>query len=199
MTLCVRNVLHGATEPSLAGRQRESCNTSRTVWPSGLRRWLKALFRKGVGSNRAAVTTPCTPAILFVCMKGGGRFMRNAAGALAGTRQPSFSLGGPQRLLRWRQSASKCSLYVLTLPGAAPAQEVMFTPIPYFLGCSCFPRPAKTRNASAARNDQRTQLTHEKGLRCRISPTCTFSQNGYNALLCLFGGPSAPQFACILC
>ena len=29
---------------------------SRTVWPSGLRRWLKAPFRKGVGSNPTAVT-----------------------------------------------------------------------------------------------------------------------------------------------
>ena len=26
-----------------------------TVWPSGLRRWLKAPVRKGVGSNPAAV------------------------------------------------------------------------------------------------------------------------------------------------
>ena len=28
---------------------------SKTVWPSGLRRWLKAPFRKGVGSNPTAV------------------------------------------------------------------------------------------------------------------------------------------------
>ena len=28
----------------------------KTVWPSGLRRWLKAPFRKGVGSNPTAVT-----------------------------------------------------------------------------------------------------------------------------------------------
>ena len=28
----------------------------RTVWPSGLRRWLKAPVRKGVGSNPTAVT-----------------------------------------------------------------------------------------------------------------------------------------------
>ena len=65
VTLRVRNVLHGATEPSLAGRQREkqspagrqreSCKTSRAVWPSGLRRRLKAPFRKGVGSNPTAV------------------------------------------------------------------------------------------------------------------------------------------------
>ena len=27
----------------------------KTVWPSGLRRWLKAPFRKGVGSNPTAV------------------------------------------------------------------------------------------------------------------------------------------------
>ena len=30
-------------------------HTSKTVWPSGLRRWLKAPFRKGVGSNPTAV------------------------------------------------------------------------------------------------------------------------------------------------
>ena len=29
---------------------------TKTVWPSGLRRWLKAPFRKGVGSNPTAVT-----------------------------------------------------------------------------------------------------------------------------------------------
>ena len=29
--------------------------TVKTVWPSGLRRWLKAPFRKGVGSNPTAV------------------------------------------------------------------------------------------------------------------------------------------------
>ena len=30
-------------------------NCSMTVWPSGLRRWLKAPVRKGVGSNPTAV------------------------------------------------------------------------------------------------------------------------------------------------
>ena len=32
-----------------------------TVWPSGLRRWLKAPFRKGVGSNPTAVTSKIHP------------------------------------------------------------------------------------------------------------------------------------------
>ena len=41
------------------------CNSTiwtsdRTVWPSGLRRWLKAPVRKGVGSNPTAVTFPPT-------------------------------------------------------------------------------------------------------------------------------------------
>ena len=31
-------------------------NIVKTVWPSGLRRWLKAPVRKGVGSNPTAVT-----------------------------------------------------------------------------------------------------------------------------------------------
>ena len=30
--------------------------STKTVWPSGLRRWLKAPVRKGVGSSRTAVT-----------------------------------------------------------------------------------------------------------------------------------------------
>ena len=35
----------------------QSCleTLNRTVWPSGLRRWLKAPVRKGVGSNPTAV------------------------------------------------------------------------------------------------------------------------------------------------
>ena len=37
----------------IAGRRRQDM----TVWPSGLRRWLKAPFRKGVGSNPTAVTS----------------------------------------------------------------------------------------------------------------------------------------------
>ena len=38
-------LLHAATKPS----------TTTTLWPSGLRRWLKAPFRKGVGSNPTGV------------------------------------------------------------------------------------------------------------------------------------------------
>ena len=34
-----------------------------TVWPSSLRRWLKAPFRKGVGSNPTAVTCLCHQAV----------------------------------------------------------------------------------------------------------------------------------------
>ena len=36
----------------------------KTVWPSGLRRWLKAPFRKGVASNPAAVTSPGSSLLL---------------------------------------------------------------------------------------------------------------------------------------
>ena len=45
----------------MAQAQECACNdvvlshASMTVWPSGLRRWLKAPFRKGVGSNPTAV------------------------------------------------------------------------------------------------------------------------------------------------
>ena len=34
---------------------RSGKNRNMTVWPSGLRRWLKAPVRKGVGSNPTAV------------------------------------------------------------------------------------------------------------------------------------------------
>ena len=36
---------------------------SMTLWPSGLRRWLKAPFRQGVGSNPTGVTFSGTPAL----------------------------------------------------------------------------------------------------------------------------------------
>ena len=36
----------------------------RTVWPSGLRRWLQAPVRKGVGSNPTAVTSHRCPQLL---------------------------------------------------------------------------------------------------------------------------------------
>ena len=38
------------------------CTPYKTVWPSGLRRWLKAPVRKGVGSNPTAVTRLCRAA-----------------------------------------------------------------------------------------------------------------------------------------
>ena len=38
------------------GTRLERESFIKTVWPSGLRRWLKAPFRKGVGSSPAAVT-----------------------------------------------------------------------------------------------------------------------------------------------
>ena len=41
-------------EPALTDLPFQSC--TKTVWPSGLRLWLKAPFRKGVGSNPTAVT-----------------------------------------------------------------------------------------------------------------------------------------------
>ena len=40
----------------------------KTVWPSGLRRWLKAPFRKGVGSNPTAVIyqPKCTDMVVLI-------------------------------------------------------------------------------------------------------------------------------------
>ena len=43
---------------------------NKTVWPSGLRRWLKAPFRKGVGSNPTAVI--CAARSCVQCAECGG-------------------------------------------------------------------------------------------------------------------------------
>ena len=42
--------------PRLRPELRLCGDKNKTVWPSGLRRWLKAPVRKGVGSNPTAVT-----------------------------------------------------------------------------------------------------------------------------------------------
>ena len=53
--------------PVVRGRKRKPSighrltSPNMTVWPSGLRRWLQARVRKGVGSNPTAV-------ILFSCL-----------------------------------------------------------------------------------------------------------------------------------
>ena len=49
-----------ASDNSSMRKRHHRMTVSRTVWPSGLRRWLKAQFRKGVGSNPTAVTHTCT-------------------------------------------------------------------------------------------------------------------------------------------
>ena len=41
------------------GMSEMSTCTYKTVWPSGLRRWLQAPVRKGVGSNPTAVIAAC--------------------------------------------------------------------------------------------------------------------------------------------
>ena len=48
----------GKNSPRKAAKQIAWCQKMlpRTLWPSGLRQWLKAPFRKGVGSNPTAVT-----------------------------------------------------------------------------------------------------------------------------------------------
>ena len=77
-TCCGTAVLWSSKPCKLVDGRRESCAhkavarqlaiciatkdmASRTLWPSGLRRWLKAPFRKGVGSNPTGVTFPTPP------------------------------------------------------------------------------------------------------------------------------------------
>ena len=49
------NGLAGMLKRTIFSETELQTYTSETVWPSGLRRWLKAPFRKGVGSNPTAV------------------------------------------------------------------------------------------------------------------------------------------------
>ena len=53
MNAHIQNYFIKVLKCSDAGRWIEAIMT---VWPSGLRRWLKAPVRKGVGSNPTAVT-----------------------------------------------------------------------------------------------------------------------------------------------
>ena len=55
----------------------------KTVWPSGLRRWLKAPVRKGVGSNPTAVTSAiaCEAQIAIGVFGFGGLATRTTPGA----------------------------------------------------------------------------------------------------------------------
>ena len=50
---------------------------SRTVWPSGLRRWLQAPVRKGVGSNPTAVTFPSDQVRHLRVERGSGGFLED--------------------------------------------------------------------------------------------------------------------------
>ena len=96
-----------------------------TVWPSGLRRWLKAPVRKGVGSNPTAVTD----VFLFVVQK---RFfdliLRARAGKVAGVFALLLQLGGGffeflvtrSRLLRAKQQDSLAEWSKALAPGASP-------------------------------------------------------------------------------
>ena len=57
---CLKAFPQGAEDAFLAYGCYAHCafrknDTARTLWPSGLRRWLKAPFRKGVGSNPTGV------------------------------------------------------------------------------------------------------------------------------------------------
>ena len=49
------------TDAMLPHHDDQFGHVSKTVWPSGLRRWLQAPVRKGVGSNPTAVifAAPC--------------------------------------------------------------------------------------------------------------------------------------------
>ena len=47
---------HAIIRATLMSSAQQDNERFRTLWPSGLRRWLKAPVRKGVGSNPTGVT-----------------------------------------------------------------------------------------------------------------------------------------------
>ena len=54
-----RESVRKVSRKQLDSKRRKNCclaSIFKTVWPSGLRRWLQAPVRKGVGSNPTAVT-----------------------------------------------------------------------------------------------------------------------------------------------
>ena len=57
----------GLQHTCLAPRQLQMRLHVKTVWPSGLRRWLQAPVRKGVGSNPTAVTLALKRADICGC------------------------------------------------------------------------------------------------------------------------------------
>ena len=93
-------------------RGRESCGdmlTSvpfKTVWPSGLRRWLQAPVRKGVGLNPTAVISELqVPDIQYARATGSTRLCSSAAPSLSETAPPpSPPESGPHM---WLQILSK--------------------------------------------------------------------------------------------
>ena len=57
---CRRSLMAAASITNVTSNEayeNEAFSNAETVWPSGLRRWLKAPVRKGVGSNPTAVTS----------------------------------------------------------------------------------------------------------------------------------------------
>ena len=76
----------------------------KTVWPSGLRRWLKAPFRKGVGSNPTAVIRYDLRHPMHMCwhMEGGPHGLVNRRDNVQGDLCSQCSKSGD---LRWDKKA----------------------------------------------------------------------------------------------
>ena len=120
-----------------------------TVWPSGLRRWLQAPVRKGVGSNPAAVTVRLRRAAVM-------NLPLRAAKASA----PAASLPGVRARAviapMWNASVALCR------PGA-PAANV-----------ACGPAQASHRQVNQHQGHRCSQWpagTHEHHATVRVSPT----------------------------
>ena len=106
---------------SAALRVAEHCfiyqwyNSAGTVWPSGLRRWLKAPFRKGVGSSPTAVISSCCvgrlPTVVPVCGQGQAPSTGSPSSRLAWShcqRLPFLLQGGAaQKNVHWEGDSEK--------------------------------------------------------------------------------------------
>ncbi len=102
---------HGGAAPNkscffehrAAGLVADYSRVSKTVWPSGLRRWLKAPVRKGVGSNPTAVITKSASGVQVSSLPQSQRGGLPACSSMAMLVSPMFANRVRcSRTCRWR-------------------------------------------------------------------------------------------------
>ena len=92
----------------------------KTVWPSGLRRWLQAPVRKGVGSNPTAVSRVCLSPAPTRCL--GGAWLRDDA-VRGGVRTLEFA-----KKTTWHRLTDSLAEWSKALASGASPQGRGFEP-----------------------------------------------------------------------